>query len=316
MEKKKKNRLIIILIIILLLLVSLTVLIIIMRTNEDSWLCRRGTWVKQGNPSEPMPTTVCIDKSSKYYFDDSSLYGEIRVFSPQPDEVITSPVEITGEARGFWFFEGSFPVELTKDNGVSLATGTVTAQGDWMTEEFVPFTATLRFDDVDRKAGKLIFQNANPSGLPENQEKFIVPVKFDQPDATEPAEEKITVKVFFSNSNLDPTASCNKTFSVERQVKTLGVARAALEELLKGPLDLEKTDGYGSSINDKVKINSIRIEHKTVYVDFDSQLEYQVGGSCRISMIHAQIDQTLKQFESIDKVVISIDGRTEDILQP
>ncbi len=143
-----------------------------------------------------------------------------------------------------------------------------------------------------------------------------MPVRFLNAEQVEPPEQKITVKVFFSNSRLDPEASCKKVFAVERQVKTLGVARAALGELLKGPADSEKADSYGTSINEGVKINSIKIEDKTAYVDFNSQLEYQVGGSCRIAMIHEQIKQTLMQFESIDNVVISIQGRTEDILQP
>jgi len=50
--------------------------------------------------------------------------------------------------------------------------------------------------------------------------------------------------------------------------------------------------------------------------DFDEQLEFQVGGSCRVSAIRAEITQTLKQFSTVKEVVISIDGRTEDILQP
>jgi len=45
-------------------------------------------------------------------------------------------------------------------------------------------------------------------------------------------------------------------------------------------------------------------------------LQYQVGGSCRVSAIRAQIIETLKQFSTVKNVVISINGRTEDILQP
>ena len=52
------------------------------------------------------------------------------------------------------------------------------------------------------------------------------------------------------------------------------------------------------------------------YVDFDEQLEFQVGGSCRVSAIRAQIIQTIKQFSTVKDVIISINGRTEDILQP
>lgn len=51
-------------------------------------------------------------------------------------------------------------------------------------------------------------------------------------------------------------------------------------------------------------------------IDFDERLEFQVGGSCRVAAISAQIRETLKQFPQVKEVIISINGRTEDILQP
>lgn len=65
-----------------------------------------------------------------------------------------------------------------------------------------------------------------------------------------------------------------------------------------------------------MKIQKLTIENNVARVDFDKQLEYQVGGSCRVAAIRAQITQTLKQFPTVKEVIISIDGRTEDILQP
>jgi len=127
----------------------------------------------------------------------------------------------------------------------------------------------------------------------------------------------LKVKVYFNNNKLDPEFSCNKVFPVEREItKTQAVARAALEELLKGSSEKEKVEGFFTSINPGVKIQSLVIENGTVKVDFDEQLEFQVGGSCRVAAIRAQITQTLKQFPTVNSVIISIDGRTEDILQP
>ena len=127
----------------------------------------------------------------------------------------------------------------------------------------------------------------------------------------------LKVKVYFNNSKLDPEFSCNKVFPVEREVsKTQAAARAALEELLKGASEKEKIEGFFTSINPGVKIQSLVIENGTAKVDFDEQLEFQVGGSCRVAAIRAQITQTLKQFPTVNSVIISIDGRTEDILQP
>jgi len=127
----------------------------------------------------------------------------------------------------------------------------------------------------------------------------------------------LKVKVYFNNNKLDPEFSCNKVFPVEREItKTQAVARAALEELLKGSSEKEKVEGFFTSINPGVKIQSLVIENGTAKVDFDEQLEFQVGGSCRVAAIRAQITQTLKQFPTVNSVIISIDGRTEDILQP
>jgi spore germination protein GerM len=89
-----------------------------------------------------------------------------------------------------------------------------------------------------------------------------------------------------------------------------------LEELLNGPTSEEKTQGYFSGINSGVEINSISLQDKTIRVDFDERLEEGIGGSCKVAFIRSQIAQTLRQFLTIDEVIISINGRTEDILQP
>ena len=53
-----------------------------------------------------------------------------------------------------------------------------TAQDEWMTEEFVPFTSTLEFDQPTGKKGTLIFHKDNPSGLEELEDSLEVPVRF------------------------------------------------------------------------------------------------------------------------------------------
>jgi spore germination protein GerM len=145
-------------------------------------------------------------------------------------------------------------------------------------------------------------------------------VKHGNPSGPKPDKlcgETIKVKVFFNNDKLDPEFSCNKVFPVERKIaKTQTIARAALEELLEGPTQEEKSQGFFSNINPGVKIQKLTIENEVAKVDFDEQLEFQVGGSCRVAAIRAEITQTLKQFSTVKEVIISIDGRTEDILQP
>ena len=103
----------------------------------------------------------------------------IRIDSPRPNQIIQSPLTITGEARGSWFFEASFPVVLTNWDGLIIAQGIATAKSDWMTANFVPFEAKLTFT-VDKNTysnrGTLILRKDNPSGLPEHDDAFEIPV--------------------------------------------------------------------------------------------------------------------------------------------
>ncbi len=100
----------------------------------------------------------------------------IRLDSPRPNQGIQSPLGISGEARGFWYFEADFPIRLLDEAGNEIAITIAQAQGDWMTEEFVPFKATLTFSAPPGTRGTLVLEKDNPSGLPENADALIVPV--------------------------------------------------------------------------------------------------------------------------------------------
>lgn len=102
----------------------------------------------------------------------------IHVFLPLPDAEITFPLEITGEARGYWFFEATFPIEVLDADGTVLAESFATADGDWMTEEFVPFSATMNAEAPVGKRGSIRLNRANASGLPENDAFTDIPVHF------------------------------------------------------------------------------------------------------------------------------------------
>jgi len=132
-----------------------------------------------------------------------------------------------------------------------------------------------------------------------------------------------TVKVYFPNSKLDPEVTCQKVFSVERRFIAVSkdpskqfYYEAAVTELLNGPNDADISAGYETAINKDVGINKIEFADGTVRVDFNKQMEFEMGGSCRVGLIRLQIEETLKQFPEIKHVLICVDGRTEDILQP
>ncbi|MEK7552006.1 MAG: GerMN domain-containing protein [Patescibacteria group bacterium] len=108
-------------------------------------------------------------------------------------------------------------------------------------------------------------------------------------------------------------AGSEEVVAVQIQVDKENAEKNTLVELLKGPAEPEK---YFSVIPKGVKIQSFKIENKTAEVDFSEELERGIAGSMQVLVIREQIEKTLKQFDSISEVIIGINGRTEDILQP
>ncbi len=92
----------------------------------------------------------------------------IKVELPFPGAVVGKQFSVIGEARGYWFFEASFPVELLDKDGKILATAIAQAEGDWMTENFVPFKADLVVPETYIGPATLVLKRDNPSGLAEN----------------------------------------------------------------------------------------------------------------------------------------------------
>ncbi len=236
--------------------------------------------------------------------------SEIVVFNPAKNTVVTSPLTVEGMAKGTWYFEANLPIEIVDAQHRSLGKKYVTATKDWMSESLAPFKGEIEFKKPETKTGYLIFRNDNPSGAKENKKSLEVPIDF------EPAP-MMSVKAFFNNSNLDPAFLCDKVFPVSREVAwTDGVGRAAIEELLKGPNEQERSMDYFTNINPNVTINDLTIDNGTAHIDFSDELGKNIGGSCRVTAIRSQIVATLKQFPTVNDVIISINGKADDILQP
>ena len=67
---------------------------------------------------------------------------------------------------------------------------------------------------------------------------------------------------------------------------------------------------------DRVLLQSLRIEDGTAYVDFSAEIKAYGGGSLRVMCIRQEVTKTLEQFPGIEKVVISVDGQSEGVLEP
>jgi len=139
--------------------------------------------VAAGNPvmeSYPRQCRAGEKNFTEYIGNELEKTNLIRIDSPRPNTIIVSPLEISGQARGTWYFEASFPVKLLDGNGnnIPLSPPYIMTTAEWMTENFVPFRATLEFTAPTTDTGTLVLEKDNPSGLPENDDSLIVPVRF------------------------------------------------------------------------------------------------------------------------------------------
>jgi len=101
---------------------------------------------------------------------------------------------------------------------------------------------------------------------------------------------------------------------IQRIIESEPTPSIAILELIKGLTEEEIGLGLFSSINPETKLNNIDILDGTAFVDFDENLD--VSGSAMVLAVRNQIEQTLLNFPNINNVIISINGETEEILQP
>jgi hypothetical protein len=102
---------------------------------------------------------------------------KIKVYYPQKDAALTSPVAIVGEVPGNWSTEASFPITLTDSKGTVVAKGTGQLLGNWMTDQLVPFSAKLTYTGAATGEGMLTLTKDNPSGIEANADSLSIPVK-------------------------------------------------------------------------------------------------------------------------------------------
>lgn len=123
------------------------------------------------------------------------------------------------------------------------------------------------------------------------------------------------IKIYFSTDKENPNFSdCSKVEAVEKTVPSgdaNALARAALEQLFAGPGPSETTEGARAFwLTDALYLNSVKIENETAYVDWKDIREVipNASTSCGSASFLAPIENTLKQFSGVTKVVQSIKG--------
>jgi hypothetical protein len=124
------------------------------------------------------------------------------------------------------------------------------------------------------------------------------------------------VNIYLANFNMGSGNDCSEVFPVKRRVPNAEIlGPSALDALLNGPLPEERAKGYESAINDGVIIQKFDVENGVAYVDFNSKFS-EVGGSCKVIAIRSQIEKTIDDLPGLNGAVISVNGKTEGILEP
>jgi len=148
---------------ILLLVLALTIGRLIVGKNNNSII--NDNQQSSSNPPAVIEYSNCSNQ-------------DISLNLPALNSTVTSPLDIIGQAKGNWFFEGSFPIIITDANGTKLGQTTAQAQDDWTTANSVTFKASLKFaaDQTTTSQGWLILQNDNPSGDPKLAARLHYPI--------------------------------------------------------------------------------------------------------------------------------------------
>ncbi len=118
--------------------------------------------IKAGYPVMESYPRQCKATDGKTFTEDIGNELEkadlIKTDNPRPNQEVENPLFVKGEARGNWYFEASFPVKLFDDNDFLLGVIPAQALGDWMTEDFVAFSATLLFAVPSTPKGRIDFR--------------------------------------------------------------------------------------------------------------------------------------------------------------
>lgn len=237
----------------------------------------------------------------------------IEIWSPTPNMTVSSPLTVEGQARGTWYFEASFPVRLLDADGTVLGTAVAQAQSDWMTTEYVPFTATVIFTAPKGETGTIVLQKDNPSGLPENDNELRIPIQFDS--------SMRTVTLYYYDPEKDKDNEGNLICSaqgltgVERAIAhTETPIQDTIRLLLLGLLTMEeKNSGMTTEYPlEGVTLVGASLSDGTLTLEFTDPQNKTGGGSCRVGILWAQIAQTAKQFPEVKDVKFI----PEELFQP
>lgn len=128
-------------------------------------------------------------------------------------------------------------------------------------------------------------------------------------------QETVDIKVYFSRLDLQlGKENCSTVFPVTKTIpKTDALAEAALEKLFEGTTSKEIREGLHTNISPEFTIKSLTINERVAIVELHDDLKFLGRDACTATTIKTQITKTLEQFPNIDKVVITVNDKTDGL---
>lgn len=129
-----------------------------------------GIWASADKPGgDQMATTTTY----------TSTHGvPVTVTQPRSHAEVSSPLHVVGRVPGTWSFEASFGVDVLDADRNRLAAHYATVEGDWMTDQEVPFMADVKFKTPSTDSGFLVLHKANPEGGMGTDDSVEIPIQF------------------------------------------------------------------------------------------------------------------------------------------
>lgn len=240
----------------------------------------------------------------------ADLGENIRVAAPRPGDTVLTEIQLSGTARTF---ENNVPYRLFTANDSLIAQGFTTAMGDM--GSFNPYAAVVTIKTGYSGPARLeVFQASMDDGR--ITDRVSIPIVITTRENRRTQAATMPLNVYFSNVHRGSSDDCRLVFALQRQVRrTPAAAEAAMAQLLKGPTADELEKGYRSQIPGGARLRNITIVEGVATADFNTELNH-AAGSCSVTAIRSQIESTLRQFPTVQSVVILVEGKSEGVLQP
>lgn len=100
---------------------------------------------------------------------------------------------------------------------------------------------------------------------------------------------------------------------VKRKVKGERFLESAIESLIKGPTADEENKGYITAVPGTLRLRGVSVKGRTAEIDFSGAIEESAAGDIVIKRVQ-QIVYTATQFDSVDSIIILINGKRRKTL--